>query len=730
MPTDCQLPQKISVLNTLEKTEIPKQHLEVNKMAAKELHLSPIEKAYVRDGDYADKGWRAIIRERGLDNNNTEVFCFKNGTPGFVRYVYFTFDISEIDESYKVVRFRPSFTQLDQQMSIYFNVYKLDPEAWDTETVTWNTKPDFGELLVENTMAGGLCSVDLTEAVFAAKANGETKLSIGLKVTTVGADGENRINPRTTLLVASESGETTIYVRMLRDDEAENNAVWDWAQKVYDEWYERYQMLLAKGENEELYIPEDPEEHVKISKCGGSGFAKKWTMDMMNKEYPTRRVCDLKGLGEYSDYYAEQKFDEFGGLIDESRRGEVTGFFYSKKVNGRWWIFDPNGYPCHIRAVSGVGINYLGSPNQKEAAINMYGDEQGWAEATTRLLQDKFRIYASTGSSPALRAVKNPLIKQLGSGGCVGAYGHHIGTNISNGGSTHFAGNNTMNVFDPGFIDFCDERQKPLAANKDDKYILGYTMDNELPMDANMLSNYLTIDHTDERFHYSYATAWNWLINMTGKTNPDQTDITPELNQLFRGFVWDRYYNVVTKAVKKYDPNHMLLGTRFLHGVVKAPWVLRFAALYLDCMTINWYGRWEIPPSELNDVVRNADIPLMITEFYTKAIDSGLANTRGAGWTVPTQQDRADFYQTYTLRLLECKNFIGWHWFQYIDNDPHPEVVFKEDGKTWRDQSSIDANKGIVDSYHKPYKELMDAMFEVNDNVYRLIDHFDAKYSK
>lgn len=699
-------------------------------MAEKELHLSPIEKAYVRDGDYANKGWRAIIRERGLDNNNTEVFVLKNGNPGFIRYVYFTFDISEIDESYKLIRFRPSFIAIDQQMAIHFNVYKIDPDAWNTETVTWNTKPDFGELLVENAMAGGLCAADLTKAVKAAKANGETKLSIGLKITTVGGDGENRINPRTTLLVANESEETKLYTTKLRDDETENKAIWDWAQKVYDEWYERYRMLLAKDENEELYIPETPEEHVKISKAGGSGLAKKWTMDMMNKEYPSRRVCDLKGLGEYSDYYAEQEFDEFGGLIDEKRRGEVTGFFYSKKVNGRWWIFDPNGYPCHIRAVSGVGINYLDSPNQKEAAINMYGSEEGWAEATTRLLQDKFRIYTSTGSSAALRAVKNPLIRQCGSGGCVGAYGHHIGTNISNGGSTHFAGNNTMNVFDPGFIDFCDERQKPLAANKDDKYILGYTMDNELPMDANMLSNYLTIDHTDERFHYSYATAWNWLINITGKTSPDQSDITPELSQLFRGFVWDRYYNVVTKAVKKYDPNHMLLGTRFLHGVVEAPWVLRFAALYLDCMTINWYGRWEIPPCELNDVVRNADIPLMITEFYTKAIDSGLANTRGAGWTVPTQQDRADFYQTYTLRLLECKNFIGWHWFQYIDNDPHPEVIFKEDGKTWRDQSSIDANKGIVDSYHKPYEVLMNAMYEVNNNVYRLIDHFDAKYTK
>lgn len=696
----------------------------------KELHLSPIEKAFVRDGDYVDKNWRAIIRERGLDNNNTEVLVIKNGYAGFVRFVYFTFDISEINEDYKTVLFRPSFTAVDGSALISFNIYKIDPASWDTETLTWNNRPEDGELIAENCMAGGLCEADLTEAVVKAKKNGETKLSMVLKITTKGADGENRINPRTTTLVACNEAEASRCVYKLVEDEKENKAIWDWAQTLYDEWYERYQMLLAKGENPELYIPEDPEEHVKISKSGGSGFAKFWTRDMMNKEYPSRRVCDLKGLGEYSDYNAEQKFDKFGGLMDESRRGEVTGFFYSKKVNGRWWIFDPLGYPCYIRAVSGVCIKYLNSPNQEQAAINRYGSVEGWAEGVTRMLQDEFYINATTGGGAPLREVDNPLILQSGSGGCVGAYGRHIGTNISNGGSTHFAGNNTMNVFDPGFVDFCDERQAPLADRKDDPYILGYTMDNELPMDINMLSNYLTIDHTDARFHYSYAAAWTWLKNITGKEKPGQADIDSELSQLFRGFVWDRYYNVVSKAVRKHDPNHMLLGTRFLHGVVKAPWVLRFAALYLDCMTINWYGRWEIPPAELNDVVRNADLPLMITEFYTKAIDSGLANTRGAGWTVATQQDRADFFQTYTLRLLECKNFIGWHWFQYIDNDPHPEVIYKEDGKTWRDQSSIDANKGIVDNYHRPYETLRDAMAEINKNVYRLIDHFDAKYAK
>jgi hypothetical protein len=318
-----------------------------------------------------------------------------------------------------------------------------------------------------------------------------------------------------------------------------------------------------------------------------------------------------------------------------------------------------------------------------------------------------------------------------GSIGFVGSYGSSIGTNNSTGGSTTFAGNNTMNVFDPEFVDWCNEKAKAAEAQKDDPYLFGRTMDNELPMDGNMLYNYLRLPTSDPIYHHSYAAAWTWLVNFTGKDNPTEADIDNEMLQLFVGFVYDRFYSLATTAIRKYDPNHMILGSRMLHGVISKPWVLRFASLHLDCLTINWYGEWDIPVEDLQLVSESANLPLMVTEFYTKAMDSGLENTRGAGWVVKTQQDRGDFYQCYTLRLLECKNFVGWHWFQYIDNDPDPAVIYKTvDGqKVWKDQSSIDANKGLLNNSHEPYGPLVESMAEINKNVYKLIDHFDSKYA-
>lgn len=210
---------------------------------------------------------------------------------------------------------------------------------------------------------------------------------------------------------------------------------------------------------------------------------------------------------------------------------------------------------------------------------------------------------------------------------------------------------------------------------------------------------------------------------MTGKENPTFDDIDEELEELFKGFVWDRYYNVVCGAIRKYDPNHMILGTRFITEAKDAPWALWFAGEYLDCITINWYNAWEPSAENIYNFAIYADIPFMVTEFYAKAEENedGLANTSGGGFFVKTQQDRADHYQSFTLRLLEAKNCVGWHWFQYSDNDPTGNPA---------DLTSLDANKGVYSNTLKEYTDLSDDMAVINKNVYSIIKYFDAKYDK
>ena len=168
----------------------------------------------------------------------------------------------------------------------------------------------------------------------------------------------------------------------------------------------------------------------------------------------------------------------------------------------------------------------------------------------------------------------------------------------------------------------------------------------------------------------------------------------------------------------------MLLGTRFLTNVRNAEWVLRFAGYYLDAITINWYFTWEPQVESLQMISTYGQLPIIVTEFYAKAKENegNLQHTdSSAGWLVQTQTDRGYFYQNFTLRLLECKNVIGWHWFQYLDCDPAGSQT---------DASSQDSNKGIMSNTHNEYTDLTEKMVEINKNVYTLIEYFDAKYAK
>ena len=685
--------------------------------------LTVTDKAYVRGGSYADKNWHQILEERNLE----DMVIIKNGMEksNVARVGLFKYDISEISlDDIGYAEFNVNFSSIQKDMYVPFDIYWVD-ENWDEKTVTWNTKPALlsDTPIISNVDPRSVRKANATEALKTLVNSGKKTISLMI-VQTVNTDTETRIVfskatelsfPHFVIYKEPKAIDET-YTKQLVADEAENQAIWDYAKQVYDEWYGRYSELLTKPLNEAELIVSDERQYNKITLSPGSNPS------AVMKEYKTRTYSALTDISEYVDIRKETKFDKYGGIIDEQIRQKPTGYFYSKKIGDRWWIIDPLGYPCYIRALSGVVYSYQNSPKQKEAAELLYGTFEKWAISTTRHLQNELYFNACASPSSQIKTVLHGMIWQ-GGPGFMGAYGTSIGVNNSNGGSTTFSENNTMPVFDPGFVTFSESKaasEVPQYANN--PFFLGYTTDNELPMQSDMIYNYMNVSPEKNVNIYSYACTWYWIVQMTGTETPNNEDITDELKELFRGFVWDRYYNVVCGAIRKYDQNHMILGTRFLTEVKDAPWVLRFASEYLDCITVNWYFQWEPNANDIYDFAVNADIPFMVTEFYAKAEENEdkLANTTGAGFFVKTQQDRADHYQSFTIRLLEAKNCIGWHWFQYTDNDPSGNP---------NDQSSIDANKGIVSNTHQEYTDLTDDMAVINKNVYTIIEYFDDKYS-
>ena len=679
----------------------------------------PTNATYVRIGKFADKTAKEINAALGLD---PDMLIFKHApNTDWDRYLVAKFDIDSLEGKHLRLCVRTGMPV--DESDVGYEVYPLEFDG-EIEALTYNTLPTFGAA-ISKAKLGGFCGCDITDYVAKARAEGKKALCFVIgatKYTNVELRLKNPVVAGDELCVKVYENENfSCYTRVLTGNEKNDAEIWAWAEKIYAEWREHYEEMLAMPELEAELI-ESPEEQYTETVYFSSSST---TYESSKTPAKTRTVAALTDIDEYAPS-KEYKTDKFGGLMDESMKQEATGFFYVKKIGKRFWVIDPLGYPFVVRALSQVEPNYQGSAYQLECTLKKYGTLENWGETVSKHLRNDLHFFASANPSPHAANASQPIIAQK-SIGFVYQYGRKIGTANSKGGSSTFSENNTMNVFDPAFVEFAEEKGKLAAAEKDNPYILGYTTDNELPMQSNMILSYLSLDPQKEVNHYSYACAWTWLRHMTGKDTPDENDILPEFYELFRGFVWDRYYNVVTTAMRKYDPNHMLLGTRFLTGVRSAEWVLKFAGKYLDCITINWYGTWQPQAESVYLIAKSANCPFMITEFYAKAGDSGLGNTSGAGQFVATQKDRGMFYQNYTLRLLEAKNCVGWHWFQYLDNDPRNAVM--PDGRI-RDVSSTNSNKGIFSNEHEEYTDCTRYMAEINKNAYRLIEYFDKKYGR
>lgn len=424
------------------------------------------------------------------------------------------------------------------------------------------------------------------------------------------------------------------------------------------------------------------------------------------KSYSTRTICQLPDFYENAPVIAT---NIYGSRTD--KQTTPTGFYYSKFIDGRWWVVDPLGYLNICRAVN--AISQGSGTTSKNAFASKFGNTTAWMNSTKQLLNDNGFFCAGAWSATAsITSNPNQTSKPLA---------YTIILNWMSGfGSTrtyqqsgHMGyPNDAIFVFESGFASYCETKAQALVNNKTDKNLFGYFTDNELPFYNKSLNNFLRLGKTSQTDE-NYLATKKWLSD-NGYTEADT--LNTDIQARFLGFVAKTYFSTVYNAIKKYDPNHMVLGPRV--NVAEArdnAYFMQNAGPYVDILAVNYYGVWT--PNISGNILwgKNLGKPFMVTEFYTKGEDSGLANTSGAGWIVKTQLERGYEYQNYTLGLLESKYCVGWHWFKYFDNDP----------TVTSDPSNIDANKGIVNLSYEPYTPLLEKMKDLNLKVYNLIDYFD-----
>lgn len=435
--------------------------------------------------------------------------------------------------------------------------------------------------------------------------------------------------------------------------------------------------------------------------------AKPWVKGNLDTEW---QLYDTKTIGNILHYkpVTGTVLNKYGSTT--TWRSDSTGFFRVEKIGDRWWVIDPDGYQ-NIQTV----INSLrpgGSERNKRVFSEKFGNMTKWVEVTAdSLVYYGFNGTGSWSDISSVRENNDKSSSQLSytpNLNFMSSYGRIRGGTYQLPGNIGYP-NQCVFVFDPDFETFCDTHAQQVLQYADDKNLFGFFSDNELPLGTRNLEGYLTLENKSDP---GYIAAREWL-DRKGKS---EEEITDDDRSEFAGYVAERYFRIVSSALKKYAPHHLYLGSRLHGGAKNVMPIIEAAGKYCDVVSINYYGSWTPDAQLMKQWEEVAGRPFMITEFYTKAMDAGLANTTGAGFTVHTQEDKGFAYQHFCLSLLESKACVGWHYFKYQDNDPTATNV---------DPSNIDSNKGIVNNDFEYYDRLMELMKEMHVNRYQLVEYFD-----
>jgi hypothetical protein len=428
---------------------------------------------------------------------------------------------------------------------------------------------------------------------------------------------------------------------------------------------------------------------------------------------------------------------------------EATGFFRVQTHAGKWWLVDPEGRLFFSHGVDCVRAGDMTPLDERDGWFRdlptgpeyerFYGqawhvvnghykgqrprcfdftpanilrkyEVEDWFGAFAETTHRRLRAWgvntiANWSDSRIYRMQRTPYTATVHFGGKVLA------------GSQGYWGQ-FRDVFDPDFktqLQAAMQRQTECAS---DPWCIGFFVDNELSWGnetslaeatlaspanqvakevflADLKAKYGDIARLNEAWGTEHV-SWNTLLAST--TPPDRTRAREDLVAFYRKTA-ETYFRTIREAVKEVAPNHLYLGCRFawVNDVVA-----KVAAEQCDVVSYNLYrddvSGFRFPGGQ--------EVPLIIGEFHFGALDRGMFHTG----LRPTkdQNERAARYESYVRGVLRHPQFVGCHWFKYMDQ---PTTGRALDGENYQ--------IGFVDIADTPYPETIAAVRKVGYDMYR-----------
>ncbi len=263
-----------------------------------------------------------------------------------------------------------------------------------------------------------------------------------------------------------------------------------------------------------------------------------------------------------------------------------------------------------------------------------------------------------------------------------------------------------------------------VAPHADDPLLIGYFLANE-PLYENLPKVLPTLKGgfackqrlvQSLRDEYSNIAAFNQAWSAQAQSFDELADrglavTTDAARQDVRAFVGrflDEYYRFVSETFRRYDRNHLLLGSRFQRGTIDDEQLCRICGKYMDVVSFNNYA-YAIDQDFLGRVhAWSGNKPMLLSEFYyCSPSDSRLL---GGGLEVGSQEQRGLAYRNYVEQSAALGYVVGIEWFTLVDQSITGRYFQKYNGEN--------ANTGLISVADRPWKPMLAHMMETNRDVY------------
>ena len=438
-----------------------------------------------------------------------------------------------------------------------------------------------------------------------------------------------------------------------------------------------------------------------------------------------------------------QAFSRWGGW-KARRLTEGAGWFRTHHDGRRWWLVDPDGYAFWSSGLDCVRVDGDARVDGMESALKWMPELPEYADAIRSGERGR-------GSSKTVNFLAANMIRALGKDGWHDRWAATVlaemkrlrFNTVGNWSEFEYASKagfpyvrpinfrgtrcgmvyrDFPDAFHPGFEQDAADYAGQLQSTLNDKALVGYFLMNEptwafsseLPA-AGMLYNTESCATRDElarflrkKYEGDAALAAAWKAPATfdkAARGKWQGVLTAEALADLRDFslvMVERYFQTISKACKKADPNHLNLGMRW-QGVPK-DWAVPGMKAF-DVFSLNCYQE-KLPLATGEKIASLLKMPVMVGEWHFGALDAGLPAS-GIGH-LKNQTERAKAYRVYLEDAAADPYCVGVHWFTLYDQS----ALGRYDGENY--------NIGFLDVCNRPYDEMGRAAIASHERMYEV----------